>query len=428
MGKSDYELVRALMQQNPDMRVLAVGDDDQNIFAFRGSSANNLRRLADLKGAVTYELTANYRSAPAIVAFANAFAETLERRLKKESVTAVRNVRGTVSITEYTHKNIEENLIRQIINNRSSNGTCCVLTQTNEEASVLTGLLTHHGCRARLIQSDDAIKLRNLAEMRYFLRQLQGTEATPDPIISREAWKSACDKLSERYAESDCLETCLNLLHMFETTYPHETFFNRTDFETFLHESNYEDARPSTEHAITVSTIHKAKGLEFDSVYLLLMNCGDLSEEKKRTIYVALTRAKNNLFIHCNTPLFEGLKKQATTYQCETANFPPPQTLTLNLTHRDVVLDFFKENKRTILSLRSGKALTVRSPFLLATTSTGITPVVKLSHAFCERIATLQQQNFKPTAATINFILAWKAKEDKEETAVLLPSVTFTRP
>ncbi len=50
MGKSDYELVRALMQRNPSLRVIAVGDDDQSIFSFRGSNANHLRRLDHPQG------------------------------------------------------------------------------------------------------------------------------------------------------------------------------------------------------------------------------------------------------------------------------------------------------------------------------------------------------------------------------------------
>ncbi len=152
-----------------------------------------------------------------------------------------------------------------------------------------------------------------------------------------------------------------------------------------------------------------------------------MSEEVKRTIYVALTRARDNLFIHCNTPIFTNLKKHATSYRRETTSFPAPSTLTLNLTHHDVVLTFFKENKRIILGLRSGMKLVVRGPFLLATTSNGTLPVVKFSRAFCERVADLQRQSFEPTSASVNFILAWKAKDDTEETAVLLPSVTFSR-
>ena len=42
--------------------MIAVGDDDQNIYEFRGSSSEYLRRILEDKGAVKYELVENYRS------------------------------------------------------------------------------------------------------------------------------------------------------------------------------------------------------------------------------------------------------------------------------------------------------------------------------------------------------------------------------
>ena len=39
MSQEEYALVRALMTANEEMRVIAVGDDDQNIFEFRGSNS-----------------------------------------------------------------------------------------------------------------------------------------------------------------------------------------------------------------------------------------------------------------------------------------------------------------------------------------------------------------------------------------------------
>ena len=39
----EYQLVYVLMSRNEDMRVIAVGDDDQNIYQFRGSDSKYLR-------------------------------------------------------------------------------------------------------------------------------------------------------------------------------------------------------------------------------------------------------------------------------------------------------------------------------------------------------------------------------------------------
>ena len=67
MDANEFELVRALMQNNDEMRLIAVGDDDQNIYEFRGSDSRYLRSLIEDYGAVKYEMTENYRSKTAIV-------------------------------------------------------------------------------------------------------------------------------------------------------------------------------------------------------------------------------------------------------------------------------------------------------------------------------------------------------------------------
>ena len=45
------------------MRVIAVGDDDQNIYEFRGSDSGYMYRLAQESGSTFVEMTENYRSA-----------------------------------------------------------------------------------------------------------------------------------------------------------------------------------------------------------------------------------------------------------------------------------------------------------------------------------------------------------------------------
>ncbi len=43
MNKEEYELVKALMEQNEEMRVILVGDDDQNIYGFRDADSANMQ-------------------------------------------------------------------------------------------------------------------------------------------------------------------------------------------------------------------------------------------------------------------------------------------------------------------------------------------------------------------------------------------------
>ncbi|MCB9295827.1 MAG: ATP-dependent helicase [Lewinellaceae bacterium] len=86
MNADEFALVNILMEKNEGLRVIAVGDDDQNIFAFRGADSRFLTELIERRQAVKYELTVNFRSCPQIVAFANAFAKTISKRLKTDDI------------------------------------------------------------------------------------------------------------------------------------------------------------------------------------------------------------------------------------------------------------------------------------------------------------------------------------------------------
>lgn len=101
-----FRPVQALMAQNEDMRVIAVGDDDQNIFEFRGSSAKYMEKFMIENRAVKYELLENYRSKRNLVHFSNQFASLIWERLKKNTNLAHSQKNGDVRIIRYMHNNL----------------------------------------------------------------------------------------------------------------------------------------------------------------------------------------------------------------------------------------------------------------------------------------------------------------------------------
>ena len=66
------------------MSLFAVGDDDQNIYAFNGASVEFIRRFEKDYGARPAYLTGNYRSSGHIVAATNAVIEPARQRMKAE--------------------------------------------------------------------------------------------------------------------------------------------------------------------------------------------------------------------------------------------------------------------------------------------------------------------------------------------------------
>src|SRR5690606_16746541 len=105
-------------------------------------------------------------------------------------------------------------------------------------------------------------------------------------------------KTIERFKTSSKFEICNNLIKDFEATNTKRKY--KSDFEVFIRESKLEDFISENGETIFVSTVHKAKGKEFNNVFLLLDKFDAREDEKKRQLYVAMTRAKQNLTIHLN--------------------------------------------------------------------------------------------------------------------------------
>jgi ATP-dependent DNA helicase RecQ len=77
IGGQEFQLVKAIVDASKDIRLLVVGDDDQNIFQFRGSSTEYMRSFKEQFRAKVYHLNTNYRSRGNLVEFANAFIKKL---------------------------------------------------------------------------------------------------------------------------------------------------------------------------------------------------------------------------------------------------------------------------------------------------------------------------------------------------------------
>ena len=417
MDANEFELVRALMHNNDDMRLIAVGDDDQNIYEFRKSDSKYMRSLIEDYGAVKYEMTENYRCKRAIVSIANEFVSSIRNRMKSTVVEAVQKDEGTVRITRHRCEHMETAVVNQILETRGK-GKCCVLTNTNDEALQVLGLLLKNGVRAKLIQSLEGFRLYNLLELRFFLKQID--RSLQSPVISNELWTCAKNQLFEAYSGSPCLEICKNLLGDFELINPVKY---RTDLDKFIKESKYEDFYDDEYEVTYVSTIHKAKGREFDSVYLMLNGNAAMSDEEKRKLYVGMTRAKDSLYIHCNTNLFSSFNLPGVVYSEDNNEYGEPEDISLQLTHKDVVLDFFKDKKELVFQFQSGVPLFLTNEYLSAELNGRSMRIVKLSKACRERLKTLHERGYIPYSASIRFIVAWKGKDDTEETAVVLPDI-----
>ena len=442
MSKDDYDLVTALMKANEEMRVIAVGDDDQNIYEFRGSNSQYLYELTQTEHSRFFEMTENYRSRRHIVDAANDFAHNIRQRIKSNPIISMSQEDGEVKIVKhpyeiqekrvYMYQPILEDIIRlqTSCNQKATDGssdkkneTISILTQTNEEAVIMLALLHSHSINAKLVQSMDGLRFWNLAEVRYFLKKIdQGLKETKSPIIPDNIWETAKHQTYQKYASSQALPYLRRSLQIFEQTNRAKYY---SDLKEFVFESSVEDFCDITESDIVVSTIHKAKGHEFDHVLMLITHPEHPTDEILRRYYVGMTRAKQTLTIHTNGNLFDTLHTAQHLYDAQA--YDEPNEIVLQLSHKDVNLGFSKPYKDTILSLRSGMPLTYHDHCLcLPSTSRDI---AQLSIKMNEKIGKWELKGYKVTAAKIRFIVAWKSKDapkDEKESAIVLADLVMT--
>lgn len=419
MGASEHALVKALMDYNEDMRVIAVGDDDQNIYEFRGSDSGYMYRLTQEHGSRFVEMTENYRSARNPVKFANAFVNTIGGRMKTTPIISMRNDDGWVGITHHKSRNMYQAIASEIINDRCK-GTSCVLTQTNEEAVIMTALLRRHGLNGKLIQSMDGFLFWNVAETRYFLTYIE--KRITSPVIPDELWEEAQRSTAQSYRNSTSLPYLNRCVELFGQT--NSTRY-LTDLKEYVFESSVEDFCDLSGADVIVSTIHKAKGREFDNVYMMLSDNYSRDTNLMRRYYVGMTRARNRLSIHTDGKLF--LDHSADRHVNDNNQYPLPEEIVLQLSHKDVNLGFFKELKRDVLAMRAGDTLIYRDYTLHTPTGK---PIARLSMKMQSTIMEWKERGYEVTAASVRFVVAWKPKDapkTEPETAVLLPDLVLSR-
>ncbi|MCM1078131.1 MAG: ATP-dependent helicase [Bacteroidales bacterium] len=420
MSAGEYSLVKALMDNNEDMRVIAVGDDDQNIYEFRGSASEYMYRLTQEDGSRFVEMTENYRSAMNPVGFANNFLKYISRRMKNTPIVSMRKEEGWVEITYHNSVLMYQPLVEKMLSRRTV-GTACVLTQTNEEAVIMTALLRKYGVNSKLIQSMDGLRFWNMAEVRYFLKFIGKRITTP--LVTEKLWEDAKRATFNVYGESTSLVLLKNCLEQFEQTNK-ARYFN--DFKEFVFESDAEDFCDISKTDVVVSTIHKAKGREFDDVYMLISDKYSRDDSLMRRYYVGMTRAKSRLFIHTNGNVFN--HQLTDKYIVDQKQYDLPDEIILQLSHKDVYLGFFRERKKEILALRGGDTLAYKD-FMLANSLTGVT-VAKLSQKMQDALVGWEQKGYSVASAYVRFVVAWKPKDagkEEPETAVLLADLRLSR-
>jgi len=426
-----YKLITTLIEKNEEMRVIMVGDDDQNIFDFRGSDSKYMQKFIQDKKAEKYELITNYRSKNNIVEFANQIAKFLPYRLKKVPINSYTLEDGRIDVIKYESQNLIYPFCDAICKSEFV-GTCCVLTNTNEQALLVSSLLNERKIQNKLIQSTDGFRLCDLVELNYFKKLLSSQVEVS--TVDDETWIKAKNGLSLKFNRSIWLDNCITMIDGFDSVNRYNKYIS--DWEMFVKESKFEDFYNGSRNSVIVSTMHKAKGKEFDNVFVMLENFDINTSEKVRQLYVAFTRARNYLNIHLNSNFLDRILVSNIKKIKKGLLFPPSNKIIIQAGMSDVFLDYFINRQKIINHVQSGDTLRFFEGECFDSNDKSI---LKLSKSFVNKLKNYENSGYVVESVSVGYMVYWqkeiedernneektekkiKIRKDKKEYQVVLP-------
>ena len=357
-------------------------------------------------------------------------------------IHAISKQQGRVVITKYanTPTSLTTAIVQDIVDNQPTlSGSICVLVETNDDASAITGLLQSKGFAAKLIQDNNKFNLYNLLEIRYLIDCLQ--LSIDRPTISQELWQQAQKQFVQEFSMSIVFEYVQTLIQTFEQTRPQNENYYKSDFLQFIQESQLEDFVTQNNQQIFVSTIHKAKGKEFDNVFLLLkkdcQKTNAVVEENIRKVYVAITRAKQNLYIHCDSNYFDEIEIDKIEKVLNHNSYDEPSEYSLQASMRDVYLDGFYSLQEAINTIKSADILQIKSQTKFPNGDSFVEyyctyrdkTVVKFSKDMCKKIDNIIAKGYKMQQAIVRFVVYWQKldTQNTNEIKIILPDIKFTK-
>jgi DNA helicase-2/ATP-dependent DNA helicase PcrA len=295
----EYQDVNLLQQTLLDLwlgerdDLCVVGDDYQSIYAFTGAGPEHLLGVPQrFPQALVVRLEENYRSSPQVLALANRLVPSLggaEKTLRPTHADGPEPVLRPFTTPE------EEGaaMVAAILALEAPLEAVAVLARTNARLADFEELF--HDARipfqgASLLDRDAARRL---------CRRL---ERSPDPAAA--AVRSAAldagwlERLPDRLGERELVrQQDLARLVSLSATFDGEA----ASFVAWLRE-RFASGRDGA-HGVNLLTYHRAKGLEFDAVFLPRLQEKELPapradvDEERRLLYVGLTRARRNLWL-----------------------------------------------------------------------------------------------------------------------------------
>ncbi|MFI6579997.1 ATP-dependent DNA helicase UvrD2 [Embleya sp. NPDC050493] len=323
----EYQDVNPLQQRLLDLwanearSLCVVGDASQTIYSFTGATPAYLlgfrRRYPD---AEVVELVRDYRSTPQVVGLANrllahASGEAAKHRLK---LISQRGEGPAPRFVEHADEQAEAEStakqIRALIEDGVRPAEIAVLFRTNSQSEAYEQALAEQSVAYLLKGAERFFERAEVRQAVGFLRAHAisgGSESESEAgslpgevraVLGNTGWSAEPPAGSGQAREKwESLAALLRLAEEFAAKRPQATL---RDFNVELAERASAQHAPTVE-GVTLASLHAAKGLEWDAVFLVGLNEGmmpiayadtpDKIEEERRLLYVGVTRARERL-------------------------------------------------------------------------------------------------------------------------------------
>ncbi len=364
--------ILSCFKKNPDVNLMVVGDDAQAIYSFRGSSVKYIWEFeTNFDNVKTYFLETNYRSTPAIVNFFQDIISHNTNQFKKNVKSNQKEQGMKPYIMSYNSNNEQYKLIAEDIYKKHKSGISLkdmvVLSRKNSSLESLEHELILHNIP---VIKSIGVSLLNKQHIKDFIAFLTIITNPKSSIhwkrilaLHKNIGIARANEIIDSSTNNDYLESIKNykniettnlmmfydlminvndksksikekvhmvqsyLIYLWELNNDVRSnnmeqrksdmisllaFMNKQSIEEFINNVHLNLEIDNHEDSLFLSTVHSSKGLEWEYVYLLDMDCKNFPNirqnyykeeidnvmEERRLFYVAASRAKKYLSIN----------------------------------------------------------------------------------------------------------------------------------
>lgn len=349
-NKAQYQLTKYLAR--PQNNLFAVGDFSQSIYAWRGADYRNMNYLEqDFPDLHKYYLEQNYRSLqPILTAATQVISQNSEHPILDLWTEKTQETKIGVLEADSSQQEAFEitKMIDQLINqDHLSPNEIAILYRTNAQSRAFEEALTQFAIPYKIIGGFKFYERKEVKDLLGYLRVLVNpqdsvsltriTKIGKRRLAKFTDWKEQ-KKLAQNELQTDTWQNPYQLLKEIVEVTSYKDFYQKDDPEDATHLENIEellhsaslfddtsqflenvaliqddylvDADLTREEVpqVVLMSLHSAKGLEFQAVFMVGLEEGLLPhsrtlfdpsevEEERRLCYVGMTRAKEKLHL-----------------------------------------------------------------------------------------------------------------------------------